>query len=671
MKHLFLILILNSFLSLSAQQAKPNFCGTKDTDIDIWLAKLDMIGGRAYLDPNRIKQREDNFFWVPIHYHVLRKSDGSGQYYQEWLLLMNQELNDAYSFTNVRFFIDKVSYHNTDTYYNITNSTDDAVNKLFGSTTACNVFLTNDPAGNCGYTRRPTVTGKPEDRFPIFVAASATNTNCALPKGKTLIHEMGHWLDLAHTFYEWEGKAFPTNPADTIVSRLRENVTRNPDDPCFNCYTTADGFCDTEADYTSGRYNCPSGRIITDPCGRTFRQDATGWNTMSYADDACIGAGVKRDSSFSLEQARHMDLVRKFPDRRDLDLLPDPKNVAAGSVQNFIPKKGDILPRSKVLLTFDSAEDAEMYLISVISGTTSLNINYKFPSASGQQTLWRNLIVDTIVTSNSIEIDARRFPNSDVFYYWRVIPVTKAKQVKLDEYETNYFKLANFSFGLEKNNETCTEKNDGKINFLNTSTFKFFLDGSEVTDGLEGLAPNIYEIEVRDANNQKVATQYVRINAAEAPKVALRVENGFAYLDIQGGAQPYSIKWNTGASAPTVKLTSSLNSVTVTDANECFKKVLTLNTGGIDANIKDLPFITFKNPAPIKENLTLEFESLLLGKQSHVQVQDLQGRILATQDISINSVRQQLDWKIQSAGIYFLVVQVEDSIKSYKLIVQE
>ncbi len=92
-------------------------------------------------------------------------------------------------------------------------------------------------------------------------------------------HELGHYFNLLHTF-----------------QGLKENVTRDENNACFNCKTKGDLLCDTPADHLDSHDywdDCdPDARA--DSCGIALTPD--GKNIMSYSN--CNGY----DKQFSAEQ---------------------------------------------------------------------------------------------------------------------------------------------------------------------------------------------------------------------------------------------------------------------------------------------------------------------------------------------------------------------------------
>ena len=151
---------------------------------------------------------------------------------------------------DIRFYVDTISYINSDNYFDIQKPEDATVMGLYNTLNHCNVYLVNNPDGACGYVTDFPSMGPPSQRSGIFIQASKVSYDCSNPGNKTLPHEMGHWLDLRHTFFKWEGLSYPPNLSQHPKSEW-ENVDRSG--ALANCLVKGDGFCDTDPDYVSGR----------------------------------------------------------------------------------------------------------------------------------------------------------------------------------------------------------------------------------------------------------------------------------------------------------------------------------------------------------------------------------------------------------------------------------
>jgi len=135
-----------------------------------------------------------------------------------------------------------------------------------------NVY-TNQAGGNLGYVPnlpQGGLAGDPSDRIVILWSAFGRGASGGPPydQGRTLTHEVGHYLGLEHTFDG--GCAGATAPG---------------------CYSTGDLVCDTASE-ANPNYGCPAGAAS---CGSSDPIE----NYMDYSDDTCM-------ELFTAEQSHHM-----------------------------------------------------------------------------------------------------------------------------------------------------------------------------------------------------------------------------------------------------------------------------------------------------------------------------------------------------------------------------
>lgn len=210
---------------------------------------------------------------IPLTVQIVGTSAGTGYYPLAtlWKVLCNT--NERFQPAGVYFQVKwPIRYIKNSNYYIHNSSSGYQMMVQNNVPNTVNVYFVSDPAGACGY-------------FSPGADGVAIAMSCGGVNSTTLTHELGHFLGLPHTFSGWEGGSMPSNP---------EKVTRGAG---ANCSSAGDGFCDTEADYQSERWNCPYNGHDTDINGDYYHPDSSIY--MGYATDACM-------SRFSAQQISRM-----------------------------------------------------------------------------------------------------------------------------------------------------------------------------------------------------------------------------------------------------------------------------------------------------------------------------------------------------------------------------
>ncbi|CAA6823703.1 MAG: Unknown protein [uncultured Aureispira sp.] len=233
----------------------------------------------------------DSTTYVPIQFHIVNRSDGTGGEKNQDILDNLCRLNADYLAINVEFYLaGPTRVINQDLLY--TNSFDNGMANyfmgLYRVPGVVNIFVGNQISNSqSGGTTLGYYTSGLDIIYAIQSSVRGTGT--------TLTHELGHFFGLPHTFFGWEGTQY-SNPAQVaglpnVMSNTTgrtpsittsgitvENIARSGG--LENCQIAGDAFCDTDANYLFGffgsLYNdgCTYAATAMDPRGWLFRPDA-------------------------------------------------------------------------------------------------------------------------------------------------------------------------------------------------------------------------------------------------------------------------------------------------------------------------------------------------------------------------------------------------------------
>ena len=206
---------------------------------------------------------------IPVVFHIIARSDGSGAATNAMINAQLSVLNDAFDgkdqnagfatgFTFTEAAGSRSQVWENDAWFNATSgSTAEREMKAalrVGGPETLNFYLTNAGGNLLGWATFPTSYTSNPSYDGVVVLTESLPGGSAVPYnlGDTGTHEVGHWLGLYHTF---QG----------------------------GCNGNGD-FVDDTATERSPAYGCPTGR---DSCRRGGGDDPI-FNFMDYTDDACM-----------------------------------------------------------------------------------------------------------------------------------------------------------------------------------------------------------------------------------------------------------------------------------------------------------------------------------------------------------------------------------------------
>lgn len=645
-----IILILSSFsilsTSLLAQHSQGSWCGTEISQ--------DWMEAFYQRDKSHLTNKSGNYpeVYIPIVYHIVGDDSGNGYFELQEIFRSHCELESLFDDADVNFYIKSINYINNSNYYNGNQTT--GLFFQYNDRNVCNVFIVSSMSGVCGYSYVPfawddnNVGGGP-NRGGIMLAQ-----NCMEAGNTTYRHEMGHYLNLPHTFYGWEGQNPPgigSNAPNTINGNAVERANGT------NCYTSGDGFCDTPPDYLSDRWNCNFARIYTDPNGVQFTLDEK--NFMSYSNDGC--ATYLKDEQLAEVNAAPANY------RPYLLNDPVPPTPVIPAMSGFSPSAGTRnLNTNNLAISWDETPNATYYHLQATL------FNFSNPTID-------IVVEDTFYLINNVANNSA--------YEWRVRPINLLN-VCSDFSTIRQFFTSSLSADIEITNSSCAENSDGsiEINLNQAGNYNYYwscedpLINSSIqnlnSNMISGLSPESYAVTVVATNGDTLYSQIAVIAPSDIEININQIGTGLSAA-ITGGSPPYSFVWDNGQETLSLSSLNDGNTYTiiVVDQNGC-QKTATATYDATATSIRDVnndvigKIILAPNPSKSGAS-ALIIPSNKAGELTY-SITDLSGKVLSQEIVNVDKGANSypLNFRNLSNGIYLVNVRFDNISKSAKLVVQ-
>ncbi|MES2621624.1 MAG: T9SS type A sorting domain-containing protein [Bacteroidota bacterium] len=602
MRYLFtLSLIFSSFLLLTAQN--NGGCGTvKPADFNLtstYAERMDYIAGSSSRSAIR---------WVGVLYHIITKNDGTGGGSMKDIFDNHCELNTAYNDFNIGFYIvgfDTIK--DTDLWEYQNSSLGWIAFQDYNVARVCNVYVNGNLPGLCGFATFPS--GSSNRQGGIFL-----NRSCVGAGDQTYAHEMGHYLNLPHTFDDNSGIEFVNGS---------------------NCSSAGDEFCDTPADFLDGRTPCPYTGAQTDPNGDFYRDVIDETLIMSYFSDNCV-------NRFSNEQEAEMNGA--LTNRRSYLLnQPMPSTNTLDSAVFITPINGDTtVISSSVQFVWNAVPGAQYYVFRVQSSTSTV------------------VIVDTLIAGTSYTISSLA-PNKS--YKFRVKAISFGNTCA-ENSPYQFIKTASIKTTLNVSTPSCPGSDDGSV-FTSVSNgiapYSFVWSNGATGAVLNDVPSGVYSVTITD-NNGEIGIAFISITEPTPLSVNINQVGNNLNAEGNGGTAPYTYEWsNAVTGSGNNSITSGTYSVTITDAKGCTSTETFLISGtGIDLQTK-VSMKVFPNPASQTAAINLHI-NLNERTDATVSIVNVTGEVIQQVKKEFVSGANTVSMNIEAlaSGVYFVQFTSKD-----------
>ena len=294
--------------------------------------------------------------YVPIKFHLVARSDGSGRIAESEILEQLCVVNDQYAAQDLQFFInDGFNYINNDAVYENPQS-QDFVMDIARDRDAVNVYCVNSAGGGAGVV----TLGYYDPRNDwVVMANSATRA-----AESEFAHELGHFFSLLHPHNGWDceqyDEALHGNPVNISTAPCNSRAVEFEDRT--NCNSSGDFLCDTPADYLFGLGwpSCEYTREVQDPNGDIVDPDET--NFMGYFLQCPVDVYTWSDQQVLAIRADYESGARNYLRRS----TPESIEIVTERAVLLSPADGEVVDDpDQALLTWEAVPGASMYLVEV------------------------------------------------------------------------------------------------------------------------------------------------------------------------------------------------------------------------------------------------------------------------------------------------------------------
>lgn len=481
-----LILFITLCLSISAfVQAQNHPCGTEATQKD-----LDQYFAIPF-EQRALTPMPENNYTVPLKVNFVSANANTRSISMIQFMNALCHLNKTYDTIGMSFYINgDINYiynanFNPLPSFAVGNSMADNFN-IPGN---ANIYITNLSQMStplCGFASLPNTQGAPGPGPAATKGLVVLSASCTSDQDQTWAHEFGHYFSLLHPFQ---------TTSNAPASVAAERVTRNPNEvsprQSANCQTAGDGFCDTQADYISTRWNCATVHTQVDLNGDVFTP--TKELIMGYAEDACTDRFSQQQKSALINSLT----TQRFSLAQTNGPTINNSNFAAATL--LTPASGSVNnPANHVAFSWSAVPGATKYVLEINSNSQFSPTN---PSAI-------DLVVDYAPNAQNnivFTYTGNRLLNGTT-YFWRVKAFADGRYCGATSLGRNFRAAAPFGVNVQN-------LSDGnRVNIYPTVLEK---NSQNLRLSFEQINNKAYNIQVLDLNGRVQFDKNLLVNQGE------------------------------------------------------------------------------------------------------------------------------------------------------------
>lgn len=430
-----------------------------------------------------------NNYIVNIKFHIVRNTSGTGGQSPSVIQPILHNLRNAFSnhgifFNNLGYdFIDNSTYTSNwgdgcDTKFNNLISINNASNAL-------NIYLLENDDWNMGKA-----SGIPGTSVVIGGMYNTT----PMVTSNVLVHEVGHLLNLFHTFHGCEGGGTDCD-GNPVPSECLENPNGSNGTTCgdFVADTPADPFINNLSVNSSCNWDGTVASINGSSCGITgATYTPLTNNIMSYVPPACMSSFTPGQGDRSRLELEYGSVLSAVSWSQNTPYLQDMLYGTSGNVNNFVNTVNSVSASTWYIVRTNNPFNTTTSWTpsTAIAGYVSGPHEYTFQLSPGQSVMF------TLNVSNSCGTSQRHITFTTGSSY-KVFPNPAKEKLTISFDETPGKGIKSVHIAHESAGSLT------KIFDLDDRKLADFLKNKEIAIDISGFKRGLYYVIIEDSENQK------------------------------------------------------------------------------------------------------------------------------------------------------------------------